>query len=63
MILMVILFQVMAVAGGILSLINSHGYALPIAVGVMTLIVASIWIYFVVVVFSFFQALQDGDYW
>ncbi|KAL7642526.1 UNVERIFIED_CONTAM: hypothetical protein RMT77_007087 [Armadillidium vulgare] len=55
--------MIMAIAGGILSLINSHGYALPIIVGVITLVIAAIWIYFTCVVFSFFQALQDGDYW
>ncbi|KAK8396654.1 hypothetical protein O3P69_004970 [Scylla paramamosain] len=55
--------MVMAFSGGILALINSHGYALPIVVGCIVLVISIIWIYFTCVVFSFFQALQDGDYW
>ncbi|XP_069953375.1 uncharacterized protein [Cherax quadricarinatus] len=55
--------MVMAFAGGILTLINSHGYTLPIIVGCLVLCISAIWIYFTCVVFSFFQALQDGDYW
>ncbi|KAK4292878.1 hypothetical protein Pmani_034384 [Petrolisthes manimaculis] len=55
--------MVMAFAGGILALINSHGYTLPIIVGIIVLLISSVWIYFTCVVFSFFQALQDGDYW
>ncbi|XP_071540587.1 uncharacterized protein [Panulirus ornatus] len=55
--------MVMAFAGGILTLINSHGYALNIIVGCIVLCISITWIYFTCVVFSFFQALQDGDYW
>ncbi|XP_050732616.1 uncharacterized protein LOC127006588 [Eriocheir sinensis] len=55
--------MVMAFSGGILALINSHGYALPIIVGCIVLTISITWIYFTCVVFSFFQALQDGDYW
>lgn len=55
--------MVMAFSGGILTLINSHGYALPIIVGIIVLFISITWIYFTCVVFSFFQALQDGDYW
>ncbi|KAG7159488.1 hypothetical protein Hamer_G004118 [Homarus americanus] len=55
--------MVMMFAAGILSLINSHGYALPIIVGCIVLAISMTWIYFTCVVFSFFQALQDGDYW
>ncbi|XP_018024602.1 uncharacterized protein LOC108680309 [Hyalella azteca] len=55
--------MIMAISGGILTLINSHGYALNVTVGCIVLAIASVWIYFTCVVFSFFQALQDGDYW
>ncbi|XP_069181455.1 uncharacterized protein [Procambarus clarkii] len=55
--------MVMAFAGGILTLINSHGYSLQIIVGCIVLSISIIWIYFTCVVFSFFQALQNGEYW
>ncbi|XP_066966341.1 uncharacterized protein [Macrobrachium rosenbergii] len=55
--------MIMAFSGGILTLINSHGYALNIIVGIIVLCISMTWIYFTCVVFSFFQALQDGDYW
>ncbi|XP_076061035.1 uncharacterized protein LOC143036921 [Oratosquilla oratoria] len=55
--------MVMAFSGGILTLINSHGHTGPIIVGVIVLFISGTWIYFTCVVFSFFQALQDGDYW
>ncbi|XP_042867031.1 uncharacterized protein LOC122249909 [Penaeus japonicus] len=55
--------MVMAFSGGILVLINSHGYAANIIVGVIVLTISMTWIYFSCIVFSFFQALQDGEYW
>ncbi|CAL4067407.1 unnamed protein product, partial [Meganyctiphanes norvegica] len=55
--------MLMAFSGGILALINSHGYALHIIVGFILLSISSLWIYFTCIVFSFFQALQAGDYW
>jgi len=55
--------MIMAFSGGILMLINSHGYALNIIVGCIVLVISVTWIYFTFVVFSFFRALQNGEYW
>ncbi|KAG0717489.1 hypothetical protein GWK47_054294 [Chionoecetes opilio] len=54
--------MVMAFSGGILALINSHGYPVPITSGCIVLFISLLWIYFVCVVFSFFQALQDASH-